>query len=171
MSSTIITHCMPYPVTFNMEQQELIHCDHSISLPPTPIASDDEEEHHSQKTVSLADLIPIASAALLKNKQTIQQEDSSLARALTRVKIGLQTHRLKESYLTKEWIRLALAMPVNASMINTEKKGQISRKRTKEISTWFEHKLKKRILTLDELEKKVDELRRQRQEESLMKAI
>ncbi|KAI8981797.1 hypothetical protein BDF20DRAFT_863317 [Mycotypha africana] len=73
-------------------------------------------------TVSLADLIPMASAAL-RAKQCLlddsqQQQSSTLARALTKVKLGLQSHRLKEKYLMNEWKRLAFGLPVDESTIN-----------------------------------------------------
>lgn len=153
-----------------------------VQLPPTPTASDDEEEaeqQHQQKllkeksiklqrreTVSLADLIPVASAALrAKHRQSMaaqsSTQDSALARALTKVKIGVQTHRLKERYLFNEWIRLALAAPVDESTINSAKRV-LSTNRTMEIVKWYEHKFKRATLSLDELENRVDCLRRQK---------
>ncbi|KAI8058959.1 uncharacterized protein B0P05DRAFT_559180 [Gilbertella persicaria] len=143
-----------------------------FDLPPTPTASDDEIEEIKRKsiklarrgTVSLADLIPVASAAL-KAKQRIhstqEPQDSILARALTKVKIGVQTHRLKEKYLTNEWKRLALGAPVDETTINLGTE-EVKTNRTKEIVRWYEHKLKKNTLTLEELEQRVDELRRQK---------
>jgi hypothetical protein len=139
----------------------------TLLLPPTPTASDDEEDIKQKTiklqrrgTVSLADLIPVASAAL-RAKSTTSTQDSPLARALTKVKIGVQTHRLKERYLRNEWIRLALASPVDETTINNNMRV-IKTSRTKEIALWYEHKFKRLTLTLEELEKKVDELRRQR---------
>ncbi|OBZ82221.1 hypothetical protein A0J61_09730 [Choanephora cucurbitarum] len=147
-----------------------------FDLPPTPTASDDEIEQIKKKsvklarrgTVSLADLIPVASAALkakqrLANFESKQQEpqNSILARALTKVKIGVQTHRLKERYLTNEWKRLALSAPVDDTTINLGLE-EVKTNRTKEIVRWYEHKLKKATLSLDELEQRVDELRKQK---------
>lgn len=155
----------------------------NIVLPPTPTASDDEQEEKDavkqmtqiklarRGTVSLADLIPVASAALkAKQRLSMQQEqlnnppstqDSPLARALTKVKIGVQTHRIKEKYLTNEWIRLALAAPIDESTINRNVLVYKTN-RTKEIVKWYEYKFKRLVLSLEELEKKVDELRQQR---------
>ena len=154
----------------------------AVQLPPTPTASDDEEEAEQQQqqkllkeksiklqrreTVSLADLIPVASAALrAKHRQSMAAQssiqDSALARALTKVKIGVQTHRLKERYLFNEWIRLALAAPVDESTINNAKRT-LSTNRTMEIVKWYEHKFKRTTLSLDELENRVDCLRRQK---------
>ncbi|KAK4513280.1 uncharacterized protein ATC70_011848 [Mucor velutinosus] len=151
-----------------------------VQLPPTPTASDDEiEAEEEQKllkeksiklqrrgTVSLADLIPVASAALrAKHRQSMMAaqptQDSALARALTKVKIGVQTHRLKERYLLNEWIRLALAAPVDESTINSSKRV-LRTNRTLEIVKWYEHKFKRATLSLDELEKRVDGLRQQK---------
>jgi hypothetical protein len=139
----------------------------TVVLPPTPTASDDEEDIRQKTiklqrrgTVSLADLIPVASAAL-RARSTTSTQDSPLARALTKVKIGVQTHRLKERILRNEWIRLALATPVDEATVNNYMR--ISKtNRTKEIVLWYEYKFKRLTLTLEELEKKVDELRRQR---------
>ncbi|EPB84307.1 hypothetical protein HMPREF1544_08902 [Mucor circinelloides 1006PhL] len=153
---------------------------HVVQLPPTPTASDDEiDAEEEQKllheksiklqrrgTVSLADLIPVASAALrAKHRQSMMAaqptQDSALARALTKVKIGVQTHRLKERYLLNEWIRLALAAPVDESTINNAKRV-LRTNRTMEIVRWYEHKFKRATLSLDELEKRVDCLRQQK---------
>ncbi|KAI8328482.1 hypothetical protein BC941DRAFT_444756 [Chlamydoabsidia padenii] len=95
-------------------------------------------------TMSLSDLIPGAAEAL-RTRQHLQQttsnndtltlfHDSSstsslcnnqpvtnatpFARALTKVKLQVQTKRLKERYLSHEWIRLALGLPVDLSRIN-----------------------------------------------------
>ncbi|GAN01959.1 hypothetical protein MAM1_0014d01396 [Mucor ambiguus] len=151
-----------------------------VQLPPTPTASDDEIELEEEQkllreksiklqrrgTVSLADLIPVASAALrAKHRQSMMAaqptQDSALARALTKVKIGVQTHRLKERYLLNEWIRLALAAPVDESTINSTKRA-LRTNRTMEIVRWYEHKFKRAALSLDELEKRVDGLRQQK---------
>lgn len=158
-------------------------------LPPTPNASDEEIEEEDveilkQKsiklqrrgTVSLADLIPLATAAhKAKHISSVLYSDSNennstFARALTKVKLGLQTHKLKEKYLTNEWIRLALAVPLDESNINVHiniqaKNTQIDYKknnRTKEIVKWFEHKNKRTVLPLNELEAEVDTLRQRK---------
>lgn len=196
-ASIATTTCVLYPIaTIPLideeqlkEEQKLLKKETNITtninivLPPTPTASDDEQEEKDavkqmtqiklarRGTVSLADLIPVASAALkAKQRLSMQQEqlnnppstqDSPLARALTKVKIGVQTHRIKERYLTNEWIRLALAAPIDESTINRNVLVYKTN-RTKEIVKWYEHKFKRLVLTLEELEKKVDELRQQR---------
>lgn len=139
----------------------------NVVLPPTPTPSDDEEDIKQKSiklqrrgTVSLADWIPVASAAL-RAKSNTSTQDSPLARALTKVKIGVQTHRLKERYLKNEWIRLALAAPVDETTINSSM-HILKTSRTKEIALWYEYKFKRLTLTLEELEKKVDELRQRR---------
>lgn len=166
----------------------------STILPPTPNASDEEIDDEEQQqqilkqktiklqrrgTVSLADLIPLATAAhKAKHRTSIlyntneENNNSTLARALTKVKLGLQTHKLKEKYLTNEWIRLALAIPLDESTINVhniripnKQHQQINYKknnRTKEITKWYEHKYKRTVLPLNELEARVDTLRQQR---------
>ncbi|CAO3657590.1 unnamed protein product [Mucor hiemalis] len=196
-TSISTTTCVLYPIAtiplideeLLKEEQALLKKESNITtninivLPPTPTASDDEQEEKDavkkmtqiklarRGTVSLADLIPVASAALkAKHRLSMQQEqlnnppptqDSPLARALTKVRIGVQTHRIKERYLTNEWIRLALAAPIDESTIN---RNVLVYKvnRTKEIVKWYEHKFKRLVLTLEELEKRVDELRQQR---------
>lgn len=196
-ASIATTTCVLYPIAtmplideeqLKEEQKSLknesnITTNINIVLPPTPTASDDEQEEKDavkqmtqiklarRGTVSLADLIPVASAALkAKQRLSMQQEqlnnppstqDSPLARALTKVKIGVQTHRIKEKYLTNEWIRLALAAPIDESTINRNVLVYKTN-RTKEIVKWYEYKFKRLVLSLEELEKKVDELRQQR---------
>lgn len=148
----------------------LYETDQRIQLPPTPTSSDDEQEHPPAKDPvrlarrqTLADLIPAASAALrersrLNNEPT---QNSPLARALTKVKIGVQTHRIKERFLTNEWIRLALSTPLDDSTINSTHRV-LNKSRTKEIVAWYEWKNKRVKLSIDELEKKVDALRRKK---------
>jgi glutaredoxin len=156
------------------KQQHLIN----VVLPPTPSTSDDEKEQKKNElkalklsrrgTVSLVDLIPVASAALrdkhrlsLYNPPSTQQQESPLARALTKMKIGVTTHRIKTKYLTNEWIRLALAVPLDESTINSNTRV-LKCKRTKEIVKWYEFKFKRCDLSLEQLEQRVDELRRQK---------
>lgn len=196
-ASIATTTCVLYPIATMplideeqlKEEQKLLKNESNITtninivLPPTPTASDDEQEEKDavkqmtqiklarRGTVSLADLIPVASAALkAKQRLSMQQEqlnnppstqDSPLARALTKVKIGVQTHRIKERYLTNEWIRLALAAPIDESTINRNVLVYKTN-RTKEIVKWYEYKFKRLVLSLEELEKRVDELRQQR---------
>ncbi|KAL0141259.1 hypothetical protein V8B55DRAFT_1487426 [Mucor lusitanicus] len=188
------THCVLYPTATLNKQADAnkMQCSSSpllpeqesnvvvVQLPPTPTASDDEIDLEEEQkllreksiklqrrgTVSLADLIPVASAALrAKHRQSMMAaqptQDSALARALTKVKIGVQTHRLKERYLLNEWIRLALAAPVDESTINSAKRV-LQTNRTMEIVRWYEHKFKRATLSLGELEKRVDGLRQQK---------
>ena len=154
---------MSATTTAIITEDPLYMTSYNIILPPTPTASDDECEEilkpHNKNRTSLADLIPIASAAL-KSKQDIHQQDSPLARALTKVKLGVQTRRLKEKYLSNEWIRLALNIPVDESTINTNHSSK--GRRTREIVRWYEWKYKKITLSLNELESIVDELRTQK---------
>lgn len=163
------TKCLAYPIT----NVPLID---DIVLPLTPNPSDDEEDIKPMKlarrgTVSLADLIPVASAALkAKHRLSIQQQqqnnapstqDSPLARALTKVRIGVQTHRIKERYLTNEWVRLALQVPVDDSTINSPLRIK-NMNRTKGIVAWYEYKFKRITLSLQQVEERVDLLRRQK---------
>lgn len=159
------------------QQKEAIN----VVLPPTPSTSDDEQETtvptikrlSRRDSVSLADLIPVASAALrAKHRLSLQQQqqgnnppstqETPLARALTKMKIGVTTHRIKIKYLTNEWIRLALAVPVDETTINSNVRLQHKTRRTREIVKWYEYKFKRCQLNLEELEQKVDELRRQK---------
>lgn len=139
-------------------------------LPPTPIPSDDENDRmisikrdkiQRRATISLSDLIPVASAAL-KEKQLLRKKEevqnSPLARALTKVKIGLQTHRIKERFLVNEWIRLALSLPVNETIINSNVTNR-NKTRTKEIVSWYDHKYKNTVLSLAEIDRRVQFLR------------
>ena len=182
--------------------QNLDHTSNTVSkmdviLPPTPTPSDDEVDEVDEEeeendpaiemtqriipaqvklarrgTVSLADLIPVASAALrTKHRLSMQQQqlnnppstqDSPLARALTKVKVGLQTHRIKERFLLNEWIRLALAAPLDESTINSNVRVVKKLNRTRDIVAWYEYKFKRTSLTLEQLESKVDELRRKK---------
>ncbi|KAI8646291.1 hypothetical protein BD408DRAFT_410513 [Parasitella parasitica] len=181
MQESKINNVVQLPPT-PTEQESSIN--NIVQLPPTPTASDNEDEVEEKATqqhkllkekmvqlqrrgtVSLGELIPAASAVLvakhrvgLAGQPSIQ--DSCLARALTKARIGIQTHRLKEKYLLNEWIRLSLATPIDESMINNAKRV-VQRNRTKEIVKWFEQKFKKISLSLDELEQRVDSLRRQK---------
>ncbi|KAG2219370.1 hypothetical protein INT45_006078 [Circinella minor] len=95
-------------------------------------------------STTLSDLIPAATAALKASQQLkketersiteegqdqYQQQEgtseqvlgSTFARALAKVRVQVQTKRLKEKYLTLEWVRLALALPVDESIINNSK--------------------------------------------------
>lgn len=173
------TQCLLFPITsIPLLDEDLLREENKVLLPPTPITSDDEEDFiilnkpmklARRGTVSLVDLIPAASAALrAKHRLSSAQvnnppstQDSPLARALTKVKIGVQTHRLKEKYLTNEWIRLALAAPLDESTINTLT-TEFSMSRTKEIVKWYEYKFKRTKISLQDLEKTVDSLRRQK---------
>lgn len=172
------TKCLLFPITnISLLDEEQLKGENKVLLPPTPITSDDEDNDNISKpirlarrgTVSLVDLIPVASAALrAKHRLSSAQvnnppstQDSPLARALTKVKIGVQTHRIKERYLTNEWIRLALAAPLDETTINTNS-TLINMNRTKEIVKWYEYKFKRTRISLQELEETVDSLRRQK---------
>ncbi|KAG2229908.1 hypothetical protein INT48_008283 [Thamnidium elegans] len=87
--------------------------------------------------------------------------NSPLARALTKVRVGVQTHRIKERYLTNEWARLVLQVPVDDSTINSPLRIK-NMNRTKGIVAWYEYKFKRVSLSLQEIEEKVDLLRRQK---------
>ncbi|CEP18591.1 hypothetical protein [Parasitella parasitica] len=182
------SHVVQLPPTPTDQEESSIN--NIVHLPPTPTASDNEEEEAEEEeeeekalqqhkllrektikmqrrgTVSLRELIPVASAALRAKHRAAMAaqssiQDSPLARALTKVKIGVQTSRLKEKYLLNEWIRLALAAPVDESTINTASRA-FQRNRTMEIVKWFELKFSRISLSLDELEQRVDSLRRQK---------
>ncbi|CDS02692.1 hypothetical protein LRAMOSA00097 [Lichtheimia ramosa] len=74
-------------------------------------------------STTLSDLIPAATAALREQQaaEDTSTETTPLARALTKVKLQIQSKRLKERYLGHEWIRLALDLPVDECMINNPK--------------------------------------------------
>lgn len=118
---------------------------------------------------SLSDLIPVATAALKESSSSFDvQEDTPFARALAKVRVQIQTRRLKEKYLGHEWIRLALGLPVDESFINDpkhylsnnrQKKIQLNG-RTGEIATWYEWRFNKKAFSMDEIESKVDRLRK-----------
>jgi hypothetical protein len=141
-----------------------------------------------RNTVSLADLIPAAAAALnTGTNPQVAPEASSLSRALTRVKTQMRTQRLKQSYLGKEWIRLALWLPVDESKINCWRKPLYLREkddeeevvimeksthgyrkevrlanrigRTFEIATWYEWKRNPSLFDMEQVERKVERLR------------
>jgi hypothetical protein len=145
-----------------------------------------------RNTVSLADLIPAAAAAFHNGDMEFEysSQTSSLSRALTRVKTQMKTKRLKSIYLGKEWIRLALGLPVDESNINcwrkplylreqdedfdftmVEKSSHGYRKqvqlanrigRTFEIAAWYEWKRNPSMLDIQQVENKVERLRRLR---------
>ncbi|KAH8556692.1 hypothetical protein BGW37DRAFT_21802 [Umbelopsis sp. PMI_123] len=141
-----------------------------------------------RNTVSLADLIPAAAAALNTGiNPQLAPEPSSLSRAVTRVKTQMRTQRLKQSYLGKEWIRLALWLPVDESKINCWRKPLYLREkddeeeviimeksthglrkevrlansigRTFEIATWYEWKRNPSLFNVEQVESKVERLR------------
>lgn len=142
-----------------------------------------------RNTVSLADLIPAAAAALNTGiNPQVSPEASSLSRALTRVKTQMRTQRLKQSYLGREWIRLALWLPVDESKINCWRKPLYLREidedeeitivensthghrkevrranhigRTFEIATWYEWKRNPSLFEVHQVESKVERLRK-----------
>ncbi|GAB5591246.1 hypothetical protein Unana1_06146 [Umbelopsis nana] len=142
-----------------------------------------------RNTVSLADLIPAAAAALNDGSSIqVSSEASTLSRALTRVKTQMRTQRLKQSYLGKEWIRLALWLPVDESQINCWRKPLYLREkdedeeitiveksthghikevrlanrigRTFEIATWYEWKRNPLLFDVYQVESKVERLRK-----------
>ncbi|ORZ24037.1 hypothetical protein BCR42DRAFT_402118 [Absidia repens] len=57
-------------------------------------------------------------STLYHHQQQSTTNSTPFARALTKVKLQVQTKRLKERYLSHEWIRLALGLPVDLSRIN-----------------------------------------------------
>ncbi|KAF7726579.1 hypothetical protein EC973_008624 [Apophysomyces ossiformis] len=163
------------------EENSTVHA----HLPPTPPPDNvqpaliDNMNKESRTTrcasTSLADLIPAATAALRATRaqnQYSQPDESTLntafARALAKVKVQIQTRRLKEKYLAHEWIRLALGLPVDESKINTfvrdEEKTMLRKSdgRTGEIATWYEWRFNKVKFTLEEIETKVDRLRQKK---------
>ncbi|KAI9499384.1 hypothetical protein BDB00DRAFT_796639 [Zychaea mexicana] len=103
-------------------------------------------------STTLSDLIPAATAALkasqqLKESEKKQQQQqqqqqeetevagTTFARALAKVRIQVKTQRLKEKYLTHEWIRLALGLPVDESIINNTKYPLPPMKRKQRVDT------------------------------------
>lgn len=88
------------------------------------------------------------------------KQNTPFARALAKVRVQVQTRRLKEKYLAVEWIRLALNLPVDESVINSVPDMKRERSRTGEIATWYEWKFDKSKFTMEEVETKVDRLRR-----------
>ncbi|KAI8073119.1 hypothetical protein BC940DRAFT_290573 [Gongronella butleri] len=65
---------------------------------------------------SLADTVLIAQGQ--RGASHDAPSTTSFGRALTKVKLQIQTKRLKEKYLGHEWIRLALRLPVDTSHID-----------------------------------------------------
>ncbi|KAI8140777.1 hypothetical protein BJV82DRAFT_190066 [Fennellomyces sp. T-0311] len=146
-------------------------------------------------STTLSDLIPAATAALKASNELKQAEDepptvtTTFARALTKVRMQVQTKRLKEKYLSHEWIRLALGLPVDESIINNTKYPSPPMKkktksnsirmvalkslegRTGEIATWYEWKFDKSKFTVEEIESKVDRLRQRTQERKLVDKV
>ncbi|KAG2184491.1 hypothetical protein INT43_000400 [Umbelopsis isabellina] len=142
-----------------------------------------------RNTVSLADLIPAAAAAFNHDDMEFEHisQMSSLSRALTRVKTQMKTQRLKTTYLGKEWIRLALGLPVDESNVNCWRKPLYLREqdedfdftmvqksnhgyrkqvkvanrigRTFEIAAWYEWKRNPSTFDLQQVESKVERLR------------
>ncbi|KAJ2957830.1 hypothetical protein NQZ79_g6521 [Umbelopsis isabellina] len=142
-----------------------------------------------RNTVSLADLIPAAAAAFNNDDTEVEHTSqmSSLSRALTRVKTQMKTQRLKTTYLGKEWIRLALGLPVDESNINCWRKPLYLREqdedfdftmvqksshgyrkqvksanrigRTFEIAAWYEWKRNPSMFDIQQVESKVERLR------------
>ncbi|KAI8580447.1 hypothetical protein K450DRAFT_237051 [Umbelopsis ramanniana AG] len=188
------------------EKQSTDHVSHDVStIEQLDIKENDQAASHSpqyktihfkaskatlnrRNTVSLADLIPAAAAALNTGTNSqVTSEASSLSRALTRVKTQMRTQRLKQSYLGKEWIRLALWLPVDESKINCWRKPLYLREkdeeeeviimeksthghrnevrlanrmgRTFEIATWYEWKRNPSLFGMEQVEKKVERLR------------
>ncbi|KAI9303980.1 hypothetical protein BJ944DRAFT_288985 [Cunninghamella echinulata] len=120
----------------NQPLQQTIN-NNTIEIPSTHLSIQDEplatKTTLKRSGTSLSDLIPKAAAALktqqLLRLQQQQQQTSfqdptlptpttTFGRALTKVKLQIQTKRLKERYLSHEWIRLALSLPVDTSHIN-----------------------------------------------------
>lgn len=142
-----------------------------------------------RNTMSLADLIPAAAAAFKNDDMEFEHisQKSSLSRALTRVKTQMKTQRLKTTYLGKEWIRLALGLPVDESNINCWRKPLYLREqdedfdftlvqksnhgyrkqvklanrigRTFEIAAWYEWKRNPSVFDIQQVESKVERLR------------
>ncbi|KAI9030039.1 hypothetical protein CLU79DRAFT_421378 [Phycomyces nitens] len=163
-------------------------------LPPTPtdnpllvVQKQNTHRNHLQTTLrsldcpstSLADLIPVATAALKATKnaydQNIDTDDSSaytsFASIVAKVKVQVMTRRLKEKYLGLEWIRLALQLPVDESTINNQSirdkvvwtlLNKRLDNRTGEIATWYEWKFNKAKFTIEQVQDKVDRLRQRK---------
>lgn len=168
-------------------------CVLSYSTSQTDVVKDNRAVRHTNElhrrlsrypSTALSDLIPVATAALKASSEAAAAEQeqeatdntsrssSSFARALTKVKLQIQSRRLKEKYLGHEWIRLALGLPVDEKIINSNQpRGNgdhlvVVKKclegRTGEIATWYEWKFDKSKFTVEEVESKVDRLRKKR---------
>ncbi|KAI9323768.1 hypothetical protein BX666DRAFT_1890268 [Dichotomocladium elegans] len=160
-------------------------------------------------STTLSDLIPLATVALKEQQKLEEREEKEnnedpskqqqyqatpLARALTKVKVQIQSKRLKERYLGHEWIRLALDLPVDESFRTCRVKPRFIIKesstlplspatlrllepnpsctparrvalksldgRTGEIAAWYEWKFNKSKWTVEDIEQKVDRLRK-----------
>ncbi|KAI9361441.1 hypothetical protein BD770DRAFT_441452 [Pilaira anomala] len=161
--------CLPFPI-------KTIPLMDDIMLPPTPNPSDDEDDIKPTRlarrdTVSLSDLIPLASEALrekrrislLKEQQynPPSDQDGPLCRAITKVKYGIKSQRIRERGLRNEWLTLALQLPVDYTTINSRFHiANISR--TKEIRDYLGYKQNRASLSITELEERVIVLREQR---------
>ena len=134
--------------TENEEKNEIIQMDTPPATPTSPRRINQLHRRLSRyPSTTLSDLIPAATAVLKASQQLKKETErpiteegqeqyqqqrqhdgtgeqvlgSTFARALAKVRVQVQTKRLKEKYLTLEWVRLALALPVDESIINNSK--------------------------------------------------
>ncbi|RUS16313.1 hypothetical protein BC937DRAFT_91366 [Endogone sp. FLAS-F59071] len=114
----------------------------------TPDCLTPDDLGNTEKYPTLAFLIPAAAAALSANAT---YPSTAFGRALTRVRTQLYTKRLKEKYLGREWIRLALHLGIG--------EGGQSTGRTKVIAEWYEWRFERLKIKVEEMEERVNRLR------------
>ncbi|KAI7859589.1 hypothetical protein BDC45DRAFT_219453 [Circinella umbellata] len=131
--------------TIENEKDEIIQINTPPATPTSPRRINQLHRRLSRyPSTTLSDLIPAATAALKASQQLKKETDRSIAeegqdqyqqqngtgeqvlgstfaRALAKVRVQVKTKQLKEKYLTLEWVRLALALPVDESIINNSK--------------------------------------------------
>ncbi|RUP48551.1 hypothetical protein BC936DRAFT_144415 [Jimgerdemannia flammicorona] len=148
------THPQPLPqLVIDIPNHENTLPAHTSTTPTTPKSglTLDDIGIDATKYLSLSILIPAAAAALSANAVL---PSTAFGRALTKVRAQLYTKRLKEKYLGREWIRLALHLGIG--------EGGVTTGRTKAIADWYEWRFERLKVKVDDMEERVSRLREQR---------
>jgi hypothetical protein len=111
-----------------------------LTPPTTPI---------KEQSSTLAELIPIAAAKIKENIPQYDDDDddgrvkTKLENEIIQVREDIMKHHcIKEKYLMKRWMKLALALPLNNQQV----------RRTDYMVSWFEHKENIKKLSIKEIE-------------------